>query len=65
LNNLLKNVNDWKRKRVSGSIYSVSGPGLGWSGQLTNGVWKYDQDKGTLVPDDKKADELNKIILGK
>jgi len=65
MNNILKYVNDWKVKRVSGSIYSVSGPGLGWSEQLTNGAWTYDQDKGTLLPYDQKATDLNKIILGK
>ena len=65
MNNILKYINDWKIKKVSGTTYSVSGPGLGWSGQLTSGAWKYDRDKGTLVPDDKQADNLNAIILGK
>ena len=65
MNNVLKYVNDWKVKRVSGTTYSVSGPGLGWSEQLTSGAWKYDRDKGTLVADDKQADNLNTIIIGK
>lgn len=64
MNNILKYVNDWKIKKVSGKTYSVSGPGLGWSEQLTSGDWKYDRDKGTLIPDDKQADNLNTIILG-
>ena len=64
MNNLLKYVNDWKIKKVSGTTYSISGPGLGWSQQLTSGTWKYDREKGTLVPDDKQADCLNTIILG-
>jgi hypothetical protein len=65
MNNVLKYVNDWKIKRVSGTTYSVSGPGLGWSEQLTSGAWKYDQYKGTLVPDDEPAANLNAVILGK
>lgn len=65
MNNILKYVNDWEIKKISGTTYSVSGPGLGWSEQLTSGAWKYDRDKGTLVPDDKQADNLNTIILGK
>jgi len=65
MNNILKYVNDWKIKRVNDTTYSVSGPALGWSEQLTSGAWKYSRDKGTLVPDDKQADNLNTIILGK
>jgi hypothetical protein len=65
MNNILKYVNDWKIKKVSGTTYSVSGPGLGWSEQLTSGAWKYQQDKGTLVPDDEPAANLNAVILGK
>ena len=65
MNNVLKYANDWRVKRVGGTTYSVSGPGLGWSEQLTSGAWMYDRDKGTLVPDDKQADNLNAIILGK
>jgi len=65
MNNVLKYVNDWKAKKVSGTTYSVSGPGLGWSGQLTGGTWEYDRDKGTLVPKDKPAEDLNNIILVK
>jgi hypothetical protein len=63
MNNVLKYVNDWKVKKVSGTTYSVSGPGLGWSEQLSSGTWKYDRDKGTLVPEDKPAADLNTIIL--
>jgi len=65
MNNILKYVNDWKIKRVSGTTYSVSGPGLGWLENLTTGAWEYDQDQGTLVPSDKQADDLNTIILVK
>jgi cob(I)alamin adenosyltransferase len=64
-NNALKYANDWKIRKVSGTTYSVSGPGLGWSEQLTIGAWKYDTDQGTLVPDDEPADNLNTVILGK
>ncbi|UCH51044.1 MAG: hypothetical protein JSV54_08590 [Chloroflexota bacterium] len=64
MNNVLKYVNDWKIKKVSGTIYNVSGPGLGWAEQLASGTWKYDRDKATLIPDDNQADNLNTIILG-
>lgn len=63
VNNILKYVNDWKIKKVSGATYSVSGPGLGWSEKLTNGSWTYNRDTGTLAPDDKQAEDLNSIIL--
>jgi len=65
VNNMLKYVNDWKIKKVSGATYNVSGPGLGWSETLTDGSWTYDRDKGTLVPNNKPADALNTIILVK
>jgi hypothetical protein len=65
MSNLLKYVNDWKIERVSGATYSISGPGLGWSEQLTSGTWEYNRDTGTLVPVDKQADALNSIILVK
>jgi hypothetical protein len=65
INNILKYVNDWKIKKVSGATYNVSGPGLGWSETLTDGSWTYDRDKGTLVPNDEQANDLNTIILVK
>ena len=65
MNNLLKYVNDWKVRKVTDTAYSVYGPGLGWTEQLTSGIWKYDRDTGTLVPDDTPADNLNTVILGK
>ena len=65
MSNLLKYVNDWKIKKVSGTTYSVSGPGLGWSETLTTGAWEYNQDTGTSVPLDKPAEDLNTIILVK
>lgn len=65
VNNILKYVNDWKIKKVSGTTYSVSGPGLGWSEQLTTGAWEYNRDAGTMVPSDNQSDNLNSIILGK
>jgi hypothetical protein len=65
MNNVLKYVNDWKIKKASGTTYSVSGPGLGWSEQLTSGVWEYTRDKGILVPGDQPSNNLNNIILVK
>jgi hypothetical protein len=65
MSNILKYVNDWKIKKVSDASYSVSGPGLGWSGQLTTGAWQYNRDNGTMVPDDSQAEALNNIILVK
>jgi hypothetical protein len=65
VNNILKYVNDWKIKKVSGATYAVSGPALGWSGQLTTGAWEYNRDTGTLVPSDNQSDALNNIILVK
>lgn len=65
MNNILKYVNDWKIKKVSDTTYSVSGPGLGWSEELTSGTWEFDRDKSTLLPSDKQADDLNTIILVK
>ncbi len=65
MNNVLKYVNDWKIKKASGTTYSVSGPGLGWSEQLTNGTWQFNRAAGTLVPDDNQAEALNDIILVK
>jgi hypothetical protein len=65
MSNLLKYVNDWKIKKVSEATYSVSGPGLGWSGQLTTGDWQYNRDTGTMVSDDSQAEALNNIILAK
>jgi hypothetical protein len=65
INNILKYVNDWKIKKVDDATYSVSGPGLGWSETLTDGSWTYNRDTGTLVPNDKPAEDLNTIILVK
>jgi hypothetical protein len=63
VNNILKYVNDWKIKKVSDANYNISGPGLGWSEQLTDGSWMYNRDEGALVPNDKPAEDLNTIIL--
>jgi hypothetical protein len=65
MGNILKYINDWKINKVSDATYSVSGPGLGWTEQLTSGAWQYNQDTGTLVPDDNQADALNNIVLVK
>ncbi len=65
MDNVLKYVNDWKIKKASDTTYSVSGPGLGWSDQLTNGTWQFNRDAGTLVPDDNQAEALNNIVLVK
>jgi hypothetical protein len=60
--NILKYINDWEIRKVSGATYNVSGPGLGWSQNLISGAWEYDHDKGTLIPSDKPAEDLNTII---
>jgi hypothetical protein len=65
MNNVLKYVNDWKMKKAGGTTYSVSGPGLGWSEQLTSGIWEYTRDEGILVPGDQPSNNLNNIILVK
>jgi uncharacterized protein with gpF-like domain len=65
MNNVLKYVNDWKIKKASGTTYSVSGPGLGWSEQLTSGAWEYTREEGNLVPSDQPANNLNNIIIVK
>jgi hypothetical protein len=62
MSNILKYISDWKTKKVSDTIYSVSGPGLGWSESLTAGVWEFDRDRSTMVPSDKPAEDLNTII---
>jgi len=64
VNNLLKYVNDWKIKKVSGANYNISGPALGWSGQLTSGTWEFNREDGMLLPKDKPAEDLNAVILG-
>ena len=64
INNMLKYVNDWKVKKISGAEYQVVGPALGWTGQLTTGNWEYNRDNGTLLPTDKPAEDLNSVILG-
>jgi len=65
VNNVLKYVSDWQVKKINGKTYDVSGAGLGWTDQLTAGVWKFDQENGTLLPEDAPATALNDIVLAK
>jgi hypothetical protein len=62
LNNLIKNWQSWKVKKINETTYQIAGAGLGWSDKLTTGTWTYYQDKNEVTPVDEPAKSLQKML---
>ena len=49
-------VKEWKVQKAGDNMYSISGSGLGWSGEkLTEGQWVFKLDKGQMTPVDRDS----------
>ncbi len=55
-------VKGWTIYRIDKNSYSVRGPGLGWTGKITDGQWIYQVDNNELVPLDSPAITLRNIL---
>jgi len=58
LETVIGHFDDWQVRKTKENTYSISGPGLGWTGVLTTGEWLYDGESGLITPADSSSKAL-------
>ena len=62
LQNIIQVAGNWEIDQFNGNTYTISGPRLGWSDDLTTGTWTYNRDTGDATPSDTGSLSLEKIL---
>ena len=60
--NVIESWENWEVQKLNKTTYSISGNGLGWAEELTAGKWTYYRDRREIIPADKPATALKKIL---
>jgi hypothetical protein len=59
---VIEHLGDWRIREINSTTYSISGPGLGMTDELTAGNWTYYRNSKEIQPVDAQSWALQKIL---